>query len=226
MKKVLIGLLSAVYMYANNFAPIEYTVQNDINKLNVDIPNKHTGVVIKDLGKNKSIIAIAKVNNGSIEYLPNTLLEQEYLPKVTSGVSPNDKIVFNYMYSNSVIIAPNSATYKKIKNRFSDKVNFIDIDTFSGFLNRENEPSPQKDEFIEYAKDYDIGLFYFAIDGRLYMVDARTFEIVYSRNFRVSKENIKLPFYSYTDEIRSSFFDFTENGVKDYTSYYKSLLGI
>lgn len=227
MKKLIALALGTVVLYANEYKPIEYTIKSNITQLTQEIPNNHTGVVVKQLGQNnKAIVAIARANNGLIDYLPNTLLEQENLPSVNEKVSAGDKIIFNYLYSNAVIIAPNLETYKSVEEKFTSTT-FIDIDTLSGYLTRETEPKPQKSDFLAYAREYDIGLFYFAIDGRLYAVDARTLNIIDSKNFRVALDEPQSPFYSKVKEIKGSFWDwFGDKNIGDYNTYYKKLLGI
>jgi hypothetical protein len=225
MKKIFaLMLICIVSVFAKEHDMIEYIVKNNTNKLDINIPNNHTGIVIKNLGDNKSIIAIAKVNNGSIEYLENNLLEQEYLPRVIETPQAGDKIIFNYLYKNAVVIAPDYKTYKKVMSKYPNTL-FVDIDTFSGFLVREAQPVPTKELFKKYAREYDVGLFYIAVDGRLFTVDAKTLDTISTRNFRVSTKNQQTPFYSRVKEIPVSLLQFSDRSVKDYTSYFKEFLG-
>jgi ASC-1-like (ASCH) protein len=224
MKKIFGLLLVAIIsLYAKEYDMIEYTIKSNIHQLDIDIPNNHTGVVIKKMGQNQAIIAIARVNNGSIEYRKNTLLEQEYLPKVLDNVSAGDKIIFNHMYKNAVVIAPDYKTYKKVMDKHPDTL-FVDIDTFSGFLTRNVEPVPTKELFKEYAREYDVGLFYIAVDGQLFTLDAKTLDVIAQKNFRVSQEAQK-PFYSKVKKIPVSFFDFGTTDIVSYHAYYKAFVG-
>jgi hypothetical protein len=214
----------SIIAFASEYNSVEYDIKSDIHKLDTNIPNNHSGIVIKTMGQNRSIIAIAKVKNGSIQYQPSDLLDQEYLPKVIENVSSGDKIIFNYLYNNAVVIAPNFKTYKKVMDRYSDTM-FVDIDTLSGYLTRVANPVPTKEDFLNYAREYDIGLFYFAVGGKLYTVDARTFDIIATRNFRVTKDIEQQPFYSRVKEIAKSILRITNTDIGDYTTYYKTLLG-
>ena len=129
------------------------------------------------------------------------------------------------MYRNATIIAPNHNIFTQIRDTFS-KVNFIHPDIFASYLKLENAPVPSKKDMMIFAKKNNIGIFYFYIQNKIYMVDMRTFKVIDNYELKANDETDISPFYTRIKGIKMSLFDFGAKKVENYSLYYKKLLNL
>jgi hypothetical protein len=221
MKKLLLTIFTCVSLNAT----VEYVVKDDINKLDISLADGTSGVVVNEYGFEKqSITAVAIVKNGAIEYKEYNNLEQTSVPSLKKSAKKDDKILFEYLYDEVLLIAPNKDIYNSIKQIKRDK-NFKSSDLFAGFLSMENDAQPSKEYFQEFAKIYHVGLIYFAVDNYIYEVDVNSFTILNKVPFKFFNEDIKLPFFSNISHISTNVLYFNSD-VDDYNEHYKELLGL
>lgn len=181
--------------------------------------------IVTDSDKDSSTIKFEKFDE----------LEQEALPSSLKEPADKDILALNYLYANSLLIAPNGDNFRTVSKKF-DKYNFIQLDIFAYYLKMNHEPLPSKKVLLDFAKKQDIGTIFISIENYVYIVDTRSFKIL-DKVF-VFEPNIEeeLPFYTRVEEIEKNFWDidfdkildpFGENAKKaTYSSYYKNMLGI
>jgi hypothetical protein len=227
MKKLLLALITCLSLQASSV--VEYSVKDNINKLDLDLKDGTSGVVVHDYGFEKSTI-VAKaivVNSGgnkNIKYEKYDDLLQDNIPSFKDVVKSGDKILFNYLYDEAVLIAPNSKTYNDIVNIRIDK-NFKSSDLLAGFLSMENTAKPQKEELQKFAKTFQVGLIYIAVDNYIYEVDVNSFKILSKMSFLFFDKSTQKPFFSNVESISKNILSF-DNEVDDYNEHYKELLGL
>jgi hypothetical protein len=152
MKKIVLAIISCISLNATQV--IEYEIKNNINELDINLTNGTTGVVIHEYGFEKqTIVARAIVDNKQIKYKKFDDLNQTSLPSFKKVVHPKDKILFNYLYSEALLIAPNNEIYNNVIAIKRDK-NWKSSDLFAGFLSMNANPKPQIEDFKKFAPFY------------------------------------------------------------------------
>lgn len=207
------------------------------NKSTIDVGNLtvgQTGIVVHLYDNDKrSIVANAKVissnaNSSVVEFFSFDDLKQDALPKTNRGVSVNDVLVLNYMYNSSLLIAPNFDAFQAVRNEFKDN-NFIHSDIFAAKLKYKNRPYPTKEDIQQFAIDQNLGTIFFILDGKIYVVDTKTFAILDSYKFSYEQKEQQIPFYTRVEDIESPFYQMTfifGNDKLTYNDYYKQILGL
>ena len=118
-----------------------------------------------------------------------------------------DKIIFAKNYNRVLIIAPNQREYLKVRENYQNNT-IISPDIFASFI----DEIPTKEEFIDFAKEMDIGRYIFVLD-KIYEVDANSFYIIK----KFGKNNAKYKEIFFTN--------YKKEGIKEnLLSYYKMLL--
>jgi len=176
-------------------------------------------VVVTDFDKNKSI-ATLKISDFKA-------LKNDALPKAVWNVEKGDEVVLAFGYDRGLLIVPDEELYYKITKQVN--VKWIHPDLFATMLSFNGHPTPLKSDFQEFSKTMSVGLIFFFLDDKLYMVDAKSFKVltVVDTPFKESKKE-QLPFYTRVKDINShwwSFFDAGSEELKSYEPYYKKLIG-
>lgn len=193
-----------------------------------DITIGSSGVVIHSFDShNESIIARASVveKNGStakIRLELFSMLEQNALP--LPGVLPEagDHVKLNFLYSRSLIVAPNKEIYDEVTNSFT-RLTFIHPDIVASYLNYEFKPNPSRDDFRKMCNKNLAGLIFFALENESVFVDCGSFKVIKRFNSgHIGYYN--LPFYSRVGKIDTVFWDFSSAQINNYDAYYRSLL--
>lgn len=140
------------------------------------------------------------------------------------GVLPaiGDKVILNYLYDRSLIIAPNQNVFKEITEHFKN-IEWIHPDVVAAYLAKEFKPNPDKEDFQEVCKTNATSLIFFALDSNGYFVDCHNFQVV--KKYKSARLNqIQLPFYTRVPNIESSWFQWESGQISDYNSHYSSLI--
>ena len=204
-------------------------------KATIQIGNLHigqSGIVVNNQNKdNAVIISYATVidsdlNSSTIEFKFKDILEQDALPKTNLLPKDGDSFILNHLYKNSMIIAPNFEAFDNLKKVYKN-VNFLSSDFFAAYLKINNNPTPKKEDILEFAHKNDLGRIFIITDKDINTVDAVSFKVVDTIPLNFDDNTTAMPFYANIDEIQTSTFDFfgAEN-IGDYNKYYKKLLGI
>lgn len=200
-----------------------------------EIPNSpniivgSSGVVMHTFGNGESsIIARAVVTQKSstiakIRFEVFSMLEQSALP--LPGVTPKsgDKVILNFLYQRSLIVAPNKEIYAEIVKSFPN-ITFVHPDIAAADLSYEYKPNPSRDDFRRICKNNAAGLIFIALDGKGVFADCGSFKIL--KEFPSGKISYyELPFYTQIKNIKTAFWDFKNGQINDYNEHYKHLLG-
>lgn len=236
MKILQILLLWAISTYAGTFTEQTIKLKNtNAKQATIEIGNLHigqSGIVINYDEKDKSVIlcyAIVTSSNekeSNITFKFQDILVQKAIPKTNLLPKDGDDFILNHLYKNSMIIAPNFQALDTIKKIYND-VTFLDIDFFAAYLKMNNNPTPKKEDIIEFAHQNDLGRIFIVTENNVNIVDALSFQVIETAPLSIDDNTTNKPFYANIDGIKTSTFDFfTPDNIGDYYKYYKKLLGI
>jgi len=234
MKKIISLVILNIYLFAQtNFAPQSATIKaikgdrayiNSSSDLSIGV----SGVVIHKFdSSHEAIIAsatITKNQNGNIELRLSKFddIKQDVLPNYNILPKVGDKIILNYHYNRAMIIAPSKEAYKRVQEDYKG-FDWVHPDIYATFLSTKLNATPTKDSFITECKNDIMGLLFFVIKDRVYVVDCKTFSII-QNSPTIKSKTVKKPFYTRVD-IKGRVMGFFADKVKDYDSYYTKLLG-
>lgn len=217
-----------------------YDVKNNTAKIaKGKLKIGQSGIIRHTYKKNKSIIlANAFVIKTFDEYSliklsPFTQLEQNALPNVSTPVKNKDIFILNFLYSSSLLVAPNQDAFVKTRNVFPSH-NFVHSDILASYLKLENSPYPSIEQIKEYAKKVNIGTIFYVIQNNVYILDTKTFKIISTEEIKYNKNKVQLPFYTRIEKIEKGNFDFSStefidsdlSDIEKYNKYYKNFIGI
>jgi hypothetical protein len=202
------------------------TVQN-----NRDVAVGSTGIVLHQFDKDhQTIIAkvevVSKINDTMMLKLSKYLgVKQDALPSYNITPQIGDKVILNFLYNRALAIVPNINSYKMVTRSY-DNIIWVHPDIFAAKLSIDYTPAPTKKEFQEICSTENIALLFFHIDKTGYFIDCNSFVTIDTIPLPTTKD-IKLPFYTRINNIKSRFSAFgADKGITDYNNYYKKLLGI
>jgi len=236
-----------------SITPMAFKVENINN--NQSIINKgnliigQSGIVVHIYDNDRRIIvANAKVissdeNSSTIEYFAFNDLEQKAIPTTNRVVENGDILLLNYMYDQSLLIAPDFNSYKAVKDDFAQN-NFIHPDLFGASLKFNNQPLPRAEDFQKFAISQNLGTIFFVVSHKIYILDAKTFTILDTYNFHLSIPQKQMPFFTRVEDIKGPLIDIQnlkklpiisdifgtadeeEVDNSNYDTYYKQVLGV
>ena len=132
------------------------------------------------------------------------------------------------MYNSSLLIAPNFDSFQAVRSEFAEN-NFMHSDVFAAKLKYKNKPYPTKEDIQEFAIEQNLGTIFFVLDGKIYVVDTKTFTILDSYKFVFDQKEQQTPFYTRVEDIESPFYQVAfifGNEKLAYNDYYKQILGL
>ncbi|NCD12450.1 MAG: hypothetical protein EOL93_07835 [Epsilonproteobacteria bacterium] len=178
--------------------------------------------------KTSSIIARVDViskdgNHATLRIEKFEMLAQTAFPQ--SGILPvkGDEVTLNYLYDRALIVVPNQETYKSITKSYPS-ITWVHPDLVAAYLSKIYRPNPDKKLFQEICYQNTASLVFFAIKDKGYFVDCNNFNTIQTIPLKQSNE-IQLPFYSRIKTVESSWFSWGSSEIKDYNTYYTSLIG-
>lgn len=196
-----------IFLSLNAYEVKILDVNNDFVIINKYVKKGVSGVVICPY-EDKKIVCAKAISFGKkakLEIYDNLKNEAFALPLVYP--KKGDTIIFAKDYNRILIIAPNQVEYLKVKEKYKNSI-IISPDIFASFV----DEIPTKKEFINFAKEMDIGRYIFVLD-KIYEVDANSFYIIK----KYGKSNAKYKEIFFTNYKKE---DIKENLI----SYYKKLL--
>ncbi len=220
--------------FSNQYIRLESVKNNTAKIAQTHLKIGQSGIIIHKYRNTKlqSILSNAIVfkSNGNGSYLklsPFNDLDQSALPKSKLKPQRGDIFILNYLYHNSLLIAPNEDSIKVVRNKFNN-FNFIQGDIFAAYLKFQNEPFASEATFKAFAKTHNLGTIFFVIGNYSYMLDAKSFKILQKTYLFHQEKKQSLPFYTRITNIESNFWNisFEKNHKQSYNSYYKYLIGI
>ncbi len=195
------------------------------------IPLGSTGIVIHKFDAiHEAIMAKATLikkegDKGVIHLSKFDRLKQDALPTYRMKVKRGDTVIMNYLYNRAMAITPNGDIYRIITKSYPN-IQWLHPDIFAASLASSYDPSPNREAFQNECKEDEIGLLLFAIDGKGYFVDCDSFKVLDTIPLPKAS-SYQTPFYNRLGAIKGRIFGIFGSGkVKDYSDYYKQLLGI
>jgi hypothetical protein len=149
-------------------------------------------------------------------------LSQQAFP--LPGILPQkgDKVILNYLYNRSLIVAPNFKVFKEITKHFKD-IQWVHPDLMGAYLAKEYKPNPNREDFQKMCALNATSLIFFALDYHGYFVDCHDFKII--KKFKSARiKHVQLPFFTRVPDIESSWFNWGSGTIRDYTGHYENLL--
>lgn len=193
-----------------------------------DIVVGSNAVVIHKLDSEKSTIIAAAVveekSNGTakIKFEVFTDLKQTALPIPNIKPQEGDEVIVNFLYDKSLIVTPNAEIHKQIMNAFKD-VQFVSPDIVGAYLSINYQQAPTHKDFEVLCVQNAAGLIFIALDGEAVFADCHSFRVL--KSFKSGKiSNWQAPFFSNVTKYTKAFWNFSDSGINDYDSYYRSLL--
>jgi len=193
------------------------------------VPIGSSGIVVHNFGKNHSsivakVIVISKKGNYlKIRFKKFDDLKQEVLPIPKILPKVGDTVVLNYLYDHALAITPNYKAYKEITSKYKN-ISWLHPDLFASELFADSNPSPNKEDFQKFCKEYSFSLLYFAVGDEGYFIDCNSFKVLQKERLEQIDSKKIVPFYSRVKDIDTSWISFGKSKISDYDSYYKMLL--
>jgi len=221
-----------------SFKAIGIKIENiNNNKTIINVGNLiigQSGVVIHVYDNDKRlIVANAEViesnqSTSVIKFSKFNDLVQNAIPTSNRIVEKNDILVLNYLYTASLLIAPNLDTFQTIRSNFKYN-NFLHSDIFAAKLKQDNMPYLTKKYIQEYAISQNLGTIFIVADQNLYVIDTKTLKILTSYKISYDTKKTEMPFYTRVADIETSNLDislFSNRKELPYDVYYKRMLGL
>ena len=226
------------------------------NKTVIDIGNLivgQSGVVIHLHDRDKRlIVANAKVissddTSSTVEFSKFDDIKQDALPTSKREVQKGDILALNYLYTSSMLIAPNQEAFQIVRENFKYN-NFLHSDVFAAQLKVNEEALPSKKSIQEFAIKQNLRTIFIVIENKVYVVDVKTFKTLTNYDINYNSSKSELPFYTRIEDIEDAPLDFDfsfdlsilnflldeedkfdekkSSKTNSYEDYYKNILGI
>lgn len=198
------------------FKPFATKIQN-VSKDEATIPVGNlrvgqSGIIEHTYENGKSLIVAngyvvsSNANSSTLKITPFLDLKQNAIPTSNRVAISGDRIIMNYLYDASLIIAPSQDAFTSTRKKFT-KNNFLHSDLFAVKLKAEGEPLPSKQTIQDFARAQNIGTLFFVIRNDIYVVDTKTFAILSKENISYNYiDDKKMPFYTRVEKIEESAF--------------------
>ncbi len=161
--------------------------------------------------------------SSKLKLMPFLDIKQNAIPTANRSASVGDKVIINYLYNASLIIAPSKDAFTQTRTKYAD-INFLHSDMLGARLKIDEEPLPSKQTIQDFAMSQNLGTVFFIIGSKLYIVDSRTFTILdeetISYNFM---ENKMMPFYTRVEKIEKSVISSLLN-ISEWSTFIKDFL--
>jgi len=221
-----------------SFKAIGVKIENiQDNKSTINVGNLiigQSGVVIHIYDNDKRlIVANAEViesneSTSVIKFSKFNDLVQDAIPTSNRTVEKNDILVLNYLYTASLLIAPDLDTFQAIRSNFKYN-NFLHSDIFATKLKQDNMPFLTKKYIQQYAISQNLGTIFIVANQNLYVLDTKTLKVLTSYKVSYDAKKAEMPFYTRVADIETSNLDieiFSNNQNVPYDVYYKRMLGL
>ena len=194
-------------------------VNGDMVTLKSKLPIGMSGIVIHGYGGDlKSITAIIKQTSANeTKIIGKGLVAHENLPAPKTKIKAGDKVIGGYLYDNVLVLAPNADVYNEVTSSY-DK-NWIHPDEFALFLSTIKEPTPTKENFKAFAREYQAGLILIVKKESMVLYDPLSEKVVSKRAYSTKTAYEQAPFYMRLKKIRTGLFG------SEYEGNYYKLMG-
>lgn len=200
---------------------IKYLKLSDVSDTNasINIGNLkigQSGIVTHNYKNGKSLIVSnatvieSNENSSKLQLAKFDDLHQSALPTSNRKAQNGDTFILNYLYNASILIAPNIESFKKVRNVFI-KHNFLHSDILATYLKYIREAVPTKEILQNFTKSQNIGTIFIALEGKVYIVDAKSFTVIDSYSLSFNYINQQMPFYTRIDSLDTYVWDIDFN---------------
>jgi len=183
------------------------------------LPEGHTSIL-----KNvvvKSFDSESKI--ATLEMSDYTGLFNNALPTGRWHVEIGDTVILAFAYDRGLLIAPNEEIYHRITIS-AKALQWIHPDIFATILSFNGHRTPMKNDFEQLSNSVSVGLLFFYLDKKLYMVDSKSFSILTITDADLVQDSMQLPFYRRVPELEALWFGEGSSEIEDYEPYYYELL--
>jgi len=209
------------------------------NKTTINIGNLiigQSGVVLHIYDNDKRLIVanaeVIESNSTSsvIKFSKFNDIKQDAIPTSNRTVEKNDILVLNYLYTASLLIAPNLETFQTVRSSFKYN-NFLHSDIFATKLKIDNMPFLTKKYIQDYAIEQNLGTIFLVVNQKVNVLDTKTLKLLTSYDISYDRAKTEMPFYTRVTDIEKSTLDidfdvFSNKETLSYDQYYKQLLGL
>ncbi len=150
-------------------------------------------------------VVSSNANSSVVKFIPFLDLNQNAIPTSNRVVANDDIFTLNYMYDQSLLIAPNIDTFRTVRGKFTYN-NFVHSDIFGAYLKSEFRPLPSRKMIQEFALSQNMGTIFIVIKSDLYVLDSRTFTILNKQKIANISSKTQMPFYTRIENIESNLF--------------------
>lgn len=197
-----------------SFKPIITTI-NNVNKdgATISIGNLkvgQSGIVShryedgQELIVSNAYVVSSDANSSKLKFLPFLDLKQNAIPTSKAKAQNGDRIILNYMYRKSLLIAPSRDAFQVAREKFTTNT-FLHADVFASKLKTINQPLPTRKTIQEFAIEQNLGTIFFIIKNKAFVIDAKTFAVLDAKTLTYNYlDTEKMPFYTRVENIEES----------------------
>ncbi len=189
-------------------------------KLNRPFPvTGMSGIVIHNFGNQLEAVTgyIAQsAADGSAQLVLKEIIHHDELPSIKTPLARGDKVLGGYLYDTVLLLAPDAETYAKITDH--TKKHWIHPDLFAMFLSTRGDAYPTRENLLQFAREYQVGLVYLVKRNSAVLLDPISGRIVGKKSFKHTPAKAQYPFYMRFDTFKTGIF--SDSGKGD---YYKSM---
>ncbi|MGB7403907.1 MAG: plasminogen-binding N-terminal domain-containing protein [Arcobacter sp.] len=207
---------------SKNDITTDLDIKNQTTKL-YDVTSEHAKINIGNLKVGQSgviqhtykdgnalIISSAYVESSNsnysiVKFIPFLDLKQNAIPTSNRVVANDDTFILNFMYDQSLLIAPNIDAFRATRKNFTEN-NFVHSDIFGAHLKSEYRPLPTQKMIQEFALSQNMGTIFIVIKSNLYILDSRTFTLLNKQMIPNISSKTQMPFYTRIEKIESNIF--------------------
>ena len=229
MYKIALIALISLPLFAGFFPQTVHTSIKSVNgntvTLNSKFPlNGMSGAVIHNYGHDLTAITSRLTqtsSKGQAVLLDADVIDHDALPSIKTSVSPKDKVIGGYLYSNVLLLAPDADTYAKITS--SKQKTWIHPDLFAVYLSVQGDDIPTKENLASFAKKFQIGLIYIVRQNTAVLLDPISGKIVGQKSMGGLPKEGNFPFYMRLQSLGSGWFGKDESAKGNYYNTMQSI---
>jgi len=178
-----------------------------------------SGVVIHNFGNQLEAVTgyIAQTAaDGTAELVLKEIIHHDELPSIKTPLEKGDKVVGGYLYDTVLLLSPDAETYARITDH--TRKHWIHPDLFAMFLSAEGDAYPTRENLLQFAREYQVGLVYIVKRNSAILLDPVSGKIVGKKPLKHTPKKAQYPFYMRFDTFKTGIF--SDSGEGD---YYKSM---
>ena len=217
MKLIYYFFISITVIFSN-----EYPISTIINK------NTFTIITNDNINKNKTVFILSEKNHISalgtitnkqdnkyqIHILEKNPFKNKNIPYLKYKLNIKDKVISKLFDKNAMIISPDFTNYLKVKKEFKN-TNFLSPDLLVAFT--DGEKNIKKEDFSNFAKQYNCSYYYFVFNDGIYIKDAFSLKTIKIIKQNINHNNQKNQFFNNIQNAYTSLnFNFESSGFDEY----------